>query len=311
MSLSPAPLFTDVCPGPAKAAAVWLRQADGCRIRLAHWAPNTPRGTVLLLPGRTEYIEKYGLAAAALVARNLAVLSLDWRGQGLSDRLAPDARLGHVRQFADYQSDLDAMLAAARQLALPEPYYLLAHSMGGCIGLRGLMRGLPVRAAVFTGPMWGIHIAPHMRPFAHLMGRVLPPVGLGLTLTPGTKIAPYVLSEPFEGNSLTNDRAMYQMMRDQLTAHPDLALGGPSIAWLGAALRETAQLAQMDSPDLPCLTFLGSQESIVETGRIHQRMQRWPKGRLRMIAGGKHEVLMEDPAQTAQIYDEITAFFAA
>ena len=43
---------------------------------------------------------------------------------------------------------LDAVLAEIELLGLPQPLYLMCHSMGGCIGLRSLMRGVPVRAAV-------------------------------------------------------------------------------------------------------------------------------------------------------------------
>ena len=112
-------------------------------------------GTVLMLPGRTEHAEKYGTTAERLAAAGYASAALDWRGQGLADRLLPDRRKGHVGQFADYQRDLDAFAAAVRE-TLPGPFYLLAHSMGGCIGLRGLMRGLDVAAAAFSAPMWGL-----------------------------------------------------------------------------------------------------------------------------------------------------------
>ena len=35
---------------------------------------------------------------------------------------------------------------------------------------------------------------------------------------------------------LTTDREMWAYMRDQVRAVPEFALGGPSLAWLGAAL---------------------------------------------------------------------------
>ena len=92
---------------------------------------------------------------------------LDWRGQGLgrpADR-RPDggARALH---FTDYQQDVAAMLAAAREAGPARPWHLLAHSMGGCIGLRAAMEGLPVTACAFTGPMWGIRMADALRPVA-------------------------------------------------------------------------------------------------------------------------------------------------
>ena len=193
---------------------------------------------------------------------------------------------------------------------LPKPYNLVAHSMGGCIGLRALVAGLDVKSAVFTGPMWGIRIAPHLRPVAAVFSRIMPMIGQGLALTPGTTLDPYVLNEPFETNTLTRSEAMYKMMRDQLVAHPELCLAGPSFTWLREALGETKALATMPSPNIPCLTYLGTEEEIVHVGRIKDRMSRWPKGHLRMVEGGAHEVLMETSKKTAPLYDEIVAFFA-
>jgi len=56
MPLTPAPLYTDVHPGPDSGQAVWLTTSDGLRIRMGHWTPKDAVGTVLLFPGRTEYV---------------------------------------------------------------------------------------------------------------------------------------------------------------------------------------------------------------------------------------------------------------
>jgi lysophospholipase len=310
MTLSAAPLFTDVSPAPLDGAAYWTHAADGIRIRLGVWRPQDARGTVLLFPGRTEYVEKYAPAAGDLAARGFATIVIDWRGQGLADRMLDDVRTGHVQTFEDYQLDVAAMLAAGRELNLPQPFYLLAHSMGGCIGLRSLYQDLPVAAAAFTGPMWGIRISPHLRPVAWALGRVMPVLGQGHRLPPGTEYTPYVISAPFEDNQLTSDRAMFDMMRQQLDAHPALRLGGPSFVWLRQALDETLALSRMASPNVPCSTYLGTRERIVHVGRIHNRIDAWPNGTLHLIDGGQHEVLMETPAIRADIFDSIAKAFA-
>ena len=100
MDLTPAPFFEDVAGGPPGGAAWWLTTSDEKRIRVGLWPTNAeePRGTVLLFPGRTEYIEKYGRTAQELAERGFATLAIDWRGQGLSDRMLDDPRIGHVDQ---------------------------------------------------------------------------------------------------------------------------------------------------------------------------------------------------------------------
>jgi lysophospholipase len=309
MPLEPAPLFTDIHPGPPGGAAHWVVTSDKRRIRVGHWPLRGARGTVLLFPGRTEYIEKYGETASDLAARGLATVTVDWRGQGLADRLTGDFRVGHVDAFQDYQKDVTALLRAVRELVMPRPYFLLAHSMGGAIGLRAVMEGLPVQAAGFTGPMWGIRIAPHMRQAAWLLTKFMPRVGRGTRLPPGTRIEPYPLIQSFDDNMLTTDAEMYDMMRDQITAHPELGLGGPSYVWLGQALAETAHLAGRAAPSIPAVTWLGSNERIVDTSRIHARMKRWSGARLEIVPGAEHEVLMEAEEIRRPVMDGIEKLF--
>ena len=309
MSLAAAPLFTDVSPAPLDGAAYWIKAEDSVRIRLGVYRPKAAKGTVLLFPGRTEYVEKYAPAAGDLARRGFASAIIDWRGQGLADRLLGDERIGHVGLFADYQKDVDAMIKAVRALGMPEPFYLLAHSMGGCIGLRSLYRRLDVAAAAFTGPMWGIRIAPHLRPVAWALGHMMPVIGHGHRLPPGTVIESYVLTAPFDDNTLTSDAEMYDMMRLQLQAHPELALGGPSFVWLREALTETLALSRRPAPPVQVDAFLGTNEHIVHVGRIQARMRTWRNGVLHVIEDSEHEVLMERPEVRARIFDTIAARF--
>ncbi|WP_300031696.1 alpha/beta hydrolase [uncultured Roseobacter sp.] len=309
MDLIPAPFHAHISHGPPGGAAHWISAADGPRLRVGHWPLDGARGTVLIFPGRTEFIEKYGQVAAAFAQRGLASVAIDWRGQGLSDRLLDNPLVGHVEHFTDYQKDVAALMRALRHLNLPRPSHLLAHSMGGAIGLRAVMEGLSVRAAVFSGPMWGIRMAPHLRPAAWLLGHVMPGIGQGHRLPPGTKIDHHVLTDGFDDNLLTRDPEQFEIMRQQLIECPEMALGGPSYVWLRESLAETRHLAGRPSPGLPCLTLLGSNERIVDVPAIHRRMEAWPGGQLEIVDPGEHEVLMEGPAVTEPLFDRILTHF--
>ncbi len=309
MELTAAPFLDDIDAGPPGGAAHWARAADGVRIRVGHRRPEGAGGTVLLFPGRTEYIEKYGTAAGVFADQGLATLAIDWRGQGLADRLTEDRRIGHVARFGDYQLDVAAALEVATGLDLPRPWFLLGHSMGGAIGLRAAMDGLAVRACAFTGPMWGIRMSPLMRPMGWAMSHVAPLVGLGLMLPPGSTHENYVESDPFEGNVLTTDPGMFAMLQEHLRVHPELSLGGPSLIWLREALAEIRRLAARPSPDLDCMTFLGADEQIVDTAGVHARMAKWPRGELRIVAGSQHEVMMERPEIRGPAFDRMIRHF--
>ena len=277
------------CDAPAGGRAFWLTASDGVRLRLAYWPGARP---VLILPGRTEYIEKYGLVVASLAAAGRGALVIDWRGQGLSDRALPDPLKGHVGDFSEYQRDLDAVLAAAETLT-PGPLPWLAHSMGGCIALRGLMRGLTPPAVAFSAPMLGLAQAPALTRVMRILAAVTRPFGGDLGYTPTTGPDHGLPSMAFDDNTLTRDRAQFDRMKAQVLADPRLALGGPSLRWMGAALREMAALASMPSPSVPALFGLGGNERIVSAAAIRDRARRWPGATLEEYPKAEHELTME------------------
>lgn len=306
--MTPAPLHDDIADGPPQGRAFRMTTADGVGIRMVIW-PAGPLGHVLLLPGRTEYPEKYGRVARDLAAAGFGTVTLDWRGQGLSDRLIPDLMAGHVPSFSGYQKDLQAVLQALDKLGEPAPRVMLAHSMGGCIGLRALARGLPVRAAAFSAPMWGIQMTPRSRPVAWALSTASRIGRFSQRYVPGA--GPVTPDADFDTNFLTTDRETFDWMQHQLAQVPELALGGPTLGWLNAALVEMARLARIRSPDLPCYVGLGSREKIVAPAAIQRRMARWPKGRLEVFPGAEHEIMMERPALRQRFLEDVIAMFRA
>lgn len=309
--MQPAPLHNAMARGPEGGAAYWLTAADGVRIRLGVWPKEGAKGTVFLLPGRTEYIEKYGPAAADFAARGYAMLAVDWRGQGLADRLCDDPFKGHVGQFSDYQLDFEAVLAAAGALGLPRPWFVLGHSMGGAIGLRALMGAHPFAGCAFSAPMWAIALPPPLYAFGPALSRQFSGAGFAMGYAPGTSAETYVFGAPFRGNKLTTDPEMWAFMLGHLAEVPGLTLSGPSLHWVAEAILECTALDALPSPDLPCYCGLGRLERIVHVPAVEARMARWPKGRLDHIAGAEHELMMETAATRRRFYDGCAATFDA
>ncbi|WP_050525899.1 alpha/beta fold hydrolase [Pseudorhodobacter aquimaris] len=301
-----APFFDDLAQGPEGGRAYWLTASDGLRLRMCLW-PKGEKGTILLLPGRTEYIEKYGRTAAEFGARGYGIAAIDWRGQGLSDRPEPDPMLGDISDFAQYQQDFAAMLAKLSSLGVSGPFYMVCHSMGGCIGLRTLMGGAPIKAVAFSAPMWSLNWALPARILSKL-GCVL---GLGRRYVPGYSAASYVASTAFEGNVLTKDPETYAWLQSQAHSHPELTLGGPSLNWVDAALRECRALARLPAPDLPAIGMVGDAEKVVSRQAIHARMAQWPNSQLTVIPHAEHDLMAETPENRRQFYDKTTALFDA
>jgi len=288
-----APFFADIAEGPAGGRTVWLRADDGVRVRAGVWTAGE-KGTVFVFPGRTEMVEKYGRLARDLAERGLSCVAIDWRGQGLADRVGRDPKMGHVTVFKDYQRDWDAVLAFARAASLPEPYFLIAHSMGGAIGLRALLRDeQPFAAAVFSAPMWGIGMSRRMRPVAWAVPRAARAIGRGEVYSPGAQRDSYLASAVFEGNTLTTCPDHFAYMQRQVRHDERFALGGPSIHWLHEALEEIRVLRRASLPALPVLTGIGSDETVVDPVAIAALAARWTGSRFTRFDAARHELFME------------------
>ncbi|KPQ07643.1 MAG: lysophospholipase [Rhodobacteraceae bacterium HLUCCA12] len=305
MALSPAPLHSH--DGPRAGRAYWVQASDGVRLRVGHWPGQ--RGTVLVLPGRTEYIEKYAQVAADLARDGWGALVIDWRGQGLSDRLCDDPRLGHVGRFCDYQRDLAALRAAADALGCTTPAPILCHSMGGCIAFRALCDGLIPPAIAFSAPMWGLPIPPTRRFAIRALALVLRPLGRDSRYLPTTGPDYGLPAMEYPDNPLTRDQAQFARMKAQVEATPALALGGPSLRWGAAALSEMAALARETAPCVPALIGLGGNERVVTPEAIRRRVGRWPDAELVEYPEAEHELLMERPAVRADFLARVRSLF--
>ncbi len=305
-----APFHADVADAPDGARAFWLDTQDGLRLRAAVWGGGT-RGTAVVFPGRTEYIEKYGRVARRLTERGLSVAVIDWRGQGLSARNPTAPHLGHVEDFRHYQHDVAALLAHPEVTALPGPRHMLAHSMGACIGLRTLLEGAHFSTAIFSAPMWHLQMRAATRELTSKMTRLAGLLGLGLRLTPGANARPTPLAVAFELNALTSDPEHFAWSVRQITAHPELALGGPNVQWTRAALEEMARLYIAPLPSLPVLTFLGTGETVVSSSIIRTQVGQMKAGTLVTLPGARHEIFMETPAIQAEVWAAVDGFLDA
>ncbi len=304
-----APLHSDLAGAPEGGRAFWVRASDGVRLRIAIWGGQS-RGTVLILPGRAEYIEKYGLVAGRLRDRGLNCAVIDFRGQGLSDRLARDTQAGYVRHFADYQRDLDALFAFPPFADLPGPRILLGHSMGGAIAYRALSEGVAVEAAILTGAMFELAMKPWQKPLLILLSRLAVLTGQGLAYLPSTSAEPYVLRGAFEGNTLTSSEADFERLRKIAETRPEMVIGGPSLTWISAAMRESAALRRMPVPRLPVLSLVGGDETLVRTDLIARFADRMPNCDLVEFPDARHEVLVETPEIQDRVWKAIDEFLA-
>lgn len=289
---------------------------DGLSIRWGYGAATVPRvrGTVLLLNGRTEFMEKYSEVVDELNQRGFDVYTSDWRGQGLSSRMLADRHKGHVACFEDYLDDLERLVAIAGDRRAPGPYLLLGHSMGGHLALRFLDRRPDLFArVVVTSPMIDIQL-PRFFPRQVLRWLVRRALRNGLqdAYIPGS--GGYgARDRRFKGNDLTSDRVRFERCVAMIRRDPRLALGGATYGWLAAALQSIDGMAAPGfarSLETPLLMVTASEDRIV-CPRAQARFCRCvPGGRSVCIQGARHELLVETDACRAQFWRAWDGFIA-
>lgn len=284
---------------PQGASAEWFTGAGGARLRAALFYPSGPaRASVVLSPGRTEPIEKYGEVAGRLASLGFTVLAHDWRGQGLSDRLLADRRLGHAGGHGDFLADYEALLAAFAA-RLPGPWIAMGHSMGGALTLLALARGeARFAGAILSAPMLGLRTGAVPRPVARALAGVLPRLGLGARPVPGFSAAP----PPFETNILTHDPIRHARNEALIQACPDLALGAPTWGWLRFAFEAISILATgpgVPGIAIPVTVVAAGDDALVDNAALRAVTARIAGSRYMQIPGAYHEILQETDAAQA------------
>jgi lysophospholipase len=298
-------------PVPEGAVTGMLKTPDGVAIRFARWAPPAGRkGTVCIFQGRTEFIEKYFEVVRDLHARGFAVATLDWRGQGLSERLLRDPRKGHVTSFAKYGIDLETFMNEVVLPDCPPPLFGLGHSMGASILLRAAALGRRwFDRIVLSAPMirlTNIRLLPMVPPLIRTM-RI---IGLGNSYVPGGGSASPSLM-PFLDNPVTSDPVRHARTAAIIDAEPALAIGAPTVAWLDSAFRVMAEFANPAFPAKlrqPLLMVACGRDRLVSTAAIEDFGSRLRVGSHLILPGSKHEVLMEQDPYRLQFLAAFDAF---
>ena len=302
--------------------ALTLMTPDKRHLRAGIWElpENTPpRAICVLLNGHTEFLEKYQEVAGELLSRGFDVVSLDWRGQGASERLSYGNRAGHVGNFQEYISDLAALMLQAvepiqRKLSAPVPVIALAHSMGGHILLRYLHdHRRRFACAVLVAPMIEINTGKYSPAQTKLI------TALFNVHKPSTRFVFGVeerdpLDLTFEQNAVTSDRGRFERTQSLMRAQPFLRINGPTFGWLGAAFRSMRRMRRKSFAAeiaTPLLVFSAGRDRVVRVEAVRELVMNLPNARYVEIEDAMHEILMEKDSIRARFWAEFDAFVNA
>ncbi|MBJ7407333.1 MAG: alpha/beta hydrolase, partial [Bradyrhizobium sp.] len=235
-------------PVPENVVSGTIKTPDGAELRFARWAPPAGRkGTVCVFTGRSEQIEKYFETVRDLRDRGFAVAMIDWRGQGHSSRRLRDPRKGYVRDFADFEIDVETFVQQVVLPDCPPPFFALAHSMGGTVLLRVAHAGKRwFDRMVLSAPMIDLPGRTTSLPVRALL-KTMRLLGQGGRYVPGGSDRLTGL-EPFINNPLTSDPVRYARNAAILEEDPTLGLASPTVAWADTAFRAMHTFKRVNYP---------------------------------------------------------------
>ncbi len=269
--------------------------------------PKKEKAAILISSGRTEAAIKYKELIFDLFNNGYSVYIHDHRGQGLSGRMTEDPDMGYVDDFQYYVDDMKFFYDHYLKPDNHKKVFLLAHSMGGAIGLTYLEQyPNDFNAAAFSSPMLGLK-SPICGTVKLLVGKE-PKYAMGETKYNDNKVA-------FEENNLTNSKIRYARMIEAFDIEPKAKLGGATYQWINRSCNQFDYLFDnIEKIQTPIILFSAQNDEIIDV-RAHQKFVDKAKslnkeGRAYVVENAKHELLIEKDEIRIETINELLNFYS-
>jgi lysophospholipase len=301
---------------PASSALELWPATDGWSVRFLGVEPGAKAdgpqlGSVFLMGGRGDFIEKYMETIHNLRDAGYVVGAMDWRGQGGSGRLSPNQYVGHADDFAVWVDDL-AHFWARWQAQTPGPHFIIGHSMGGHLVLRALAEAkIDPQAVVLVAPMLGYRGALPLwlgQSISGLMCRIGDPQRSAWKVSekPGSPIFD-------RAKLLTHDADRYADEAYWHTQIPALAMGPASWGWVRAGYQSMRMLTAesvLAKINTPILMLVADADGLVNPPRAIRAAAYLPNAALvRYGPEAAHELLREVDAVRNDVLTRIHTLF--
>ena len=291
----------------------YLTCAKGIAIRYHNWLLTTQQsiGSVILLGGRKEFLEKYVETANDLNRMGYDVFSFDWRGQGLSTRILPEKTRGFINDYREYVSDLNEFVDRVVPSHTNKPIYFLAHSMGAHIVLLYLKSSsMRIDGAVLSAPMLDIYTNPYPKWLVRLLIRMATQLKCHQAVVPGSRKR-LEREFHFDNNPLTSDPERFNVEKRALAANPELVVDAITFGWLSATIDSINAVKApgfLETISTPILVVSAGADQVVSVSAQKDACRRLPNCRLAIISGARHEILMETDVVRNEFWREFLCF---
>lgn len=298
---------------PEDFKAGYFDGSGGKKLRYAFFRSTgqNAKGTIMLLQGRNECIEKYYETIRYFTEAGFWVATFDWRGQGGSERLIEGKRRGYVAKMQDYQDDVRHFL---EQVVLPDtrmPFFAVGHSMGGLV----LLSTAPsianrIDRIVLVAPFLGLKVVGIRRFF----------MKLGLTLGNMFGFGKRALSrrgdhdKKLRFDRLTSSSDRFVRNQSIFKAYPEFETGPPTVRWLLQMIKAQAIVNEqlfLERITVPTVILGATHDGVVPFHIMEDISTKFRAGKLIPFDGARHEILQETSIYREPALAAILAFFSS
>lgn len=286
--------------------------SKGAKIRYGSLpASGEPRGTMVIVPGFRESIEKYFEVIREMTGKGFNVWVMDWRGQGGSERFVKD---NPQKMYSEgYGEQVETLHQFADQIVEKSdgPLVLCAHSMGAHIAMRYLHDHDDVfDSALLTSPMLEINTGALPRPLARQMAKFAKAGGYLSKYIPGGSDWSEA-KHPFKNNAVTSDPVRYGAAQELYKNNPDLRMGDPTYGWIYHTFESIDVLKDeqyLKDIKTPVLMQISGTDTIVDKDAEERAASLMPNCKRVDMPKAKHEIWMEADALRNEWTKEVDSF---
>ena len=284
--------------------------SEGHRIFYEYYDIPDEKGSVVVLHGFSEFIEKYNEVIWYFLSEGYDVYLIEHFGHGFSERDNTNMSKVDVKDFQTYVSDVNSFI---EEIVLPlsddtKPLFLFAHSMGGGIGVRYLETYPGVfDAAVLSAPMLGVNMGAIPQPIATFFASSAKLFGQGDEYVFGHYDWDGV--EDYENSSAKS----YERYRYAFSKREEMKYWqtyGATWNWLSAAIKATKLMAkEADKITIPLIIFQAEDDTLVRNDKQIKFASKVPTSTLIKVPSSKHEIFNSSNDVVKPYWSTIFTFF--
>ncbi len=282
-----------------------FRTPDGTSLCYYHACPDDPKAAVVMVHGMAEFFGKYREYIWYLYREGFEVFFMEQRGHGHSGGKAPEIDVIYIDSYNTYVEDLHAFVSGH---VLPHtgdlPLFMIAHSMGGCVGALFLEKYPGIfKAAILSSPMFKLKGAKYPAParalirlYALLTGRL-------------KKLAPN--QKHFDPDARVEDSssvspARFHFLMEQRKNDTYNQMTGASFGWALASMSATvAVIRHADRIKIPVTVMTAGHDHLIDPSGYEAFKKKVPQARFHAYADSRHEIFNSGDVSRKKYFSDV------